>query len=101
MLTVNAMPAKGALECYLLHVNNSHQHVEFVISVISNVILSCWFHDGVYLNNGITHIVFGMRCPISNNGFAIGIGYLINFTDCVLDITGFIFRLSTQGKARH
>jgi hypothetical protein len=52
-----------------------------------------------HLNNGITHILFGMRCPISNNGFAIGIGYLNNFTDCVLDITGFIFRLSTQGKA--
>ena len=45
-----------------------------------------------HLNNGITHILFGMRYPISNNGFAIGIGYLINFTDCVLDITG------TQGK---
>jgi hypothetical protein len=40
----------------------------------------------------------GELCPISNNGFAIGIGYLINFTDCVLDIAGFIFRLSTQGK---
>jgi hypothetical protein len=39
-----------------------------------------------HLNNGITHILFGMWCPISNYGCAIVIGYLITFTGCVLYI---------------
>jgi len=26
--------------------NNSHQNVEFVISIITNLILSCWYDDG-------------------------------------------------------
>jgi len=35
------------LQYYLHHVNNSHQKVEFAISIISNLVLSCWYDDGV------------------------------------------------------
>ena len=35
------------LQYYLHHINNSHQQVEFVIYIIYNIILSCWYPDGV------------------------------------------------------
>jgi len=50
------------------------------------------------LNNGITHSLLVMWCPISNYCCAMVIAYLTNFTGCVLDIAGFFLRLSTQDK---
>ena len=47
ILAINTIPTKCALQYYLLHVNNSQQHVEFVISIISNLNLNCLYHDGV------------------------------------------------------
>jgi len=47
VLTINTIPTKCTLQYYLHHVNNSHLHVEFVISIISNLNLHCSYHDGV------------------------------------------------------
>jgi len=47
VLTIYTIHTNCTLQYYLHHVNNSHQQVEFVISIIYNIILSCWYPDDV------------------------------------------------------
>jgi len=47
VLTIDTIPTNCILQYYSDNVNNSLQHVEFVISIIYNLIWSCWYPDGV------------------------------------------------------